>query len=291
MLRRRPRTPSLISLPAAPGNPFPAMTSTAEKIATLWPEIVLLMGAVSCLVTGLHANATARRWTPGVAAISLAVALVLSLLAGAGDQAMGFDGLTNWVRVLGYSLGLGLLAVSVGLPDRTERARRAPATAPDGGFDPALSIKGEYYAFFLLSLSGLGMVAAAGDLVWLFLALELVSLPTYVMIATARPTARAHESAIKYFFLGAMSAAVFLYGFALLYGATGFTDLEAIRLSVAGTGPTPLMLAGLALAVVGLCFKTACFPMHGYAADVYEGAPPPSPPSSRWSRRSPASSP
>ena len=74
-----------------------------------------------------------------------------------------------------------------------------------------------------------------------------------------------------------MSAAVFLYGFALLYGATGFTDLEAIRLSVAGTGPTPLMLVGLALAVVGLCFKTACFPMHGYAADVYEVRPPPSP--------------
>ena len=252
------------------------MTTTADKIATLWPEIVLLMGAVSCLVTGLHTSATARRWTPGVAAIALVVALVVTLFAGSGGHVLGFDGMTTWVRVLGYTLGLGLLGVSVGLPDRAERHAMdevATTAADESGFNPRRSVKGEYYAFFLLSLSGLGMVAAAGDLVWLFLALELVSLPTYVMIATARPTARAHESAIKYFFLGAMSAAVFLYGFALLYGATGFTDLEAIRLSVAGTGPTPLMLAGLALAIVGLCFKTACFPMHGYAADVYEGAP------------------
>ena len=250
------------------------MTSTADKIATLWPEIVLLMGAVSCLVTGLHRSSTARRWTPAVAAISLAVALVLSLALDPGGQAMGFDGLTTWVRVLGYGLGLALLGVSVGLPDRVESHAMEPALgADDTGFNPARSVKGEYYAFFLFSLSGLGMVAAAGDLVWLFLALELVSLPTYVMIATARPTARSHEAAIKYFFLGALSVAVFLYGFALLYGATGFTDLEAIRLSVVGTGPTPLMLAGLALAVVGLCYKTACFPMHGYAADVYEGAP------------------
>ncbi|BAM03708.1 NADH-quinone oxidoreductase subunit N [Phycisphaera mikurensis] len=256
------------------------MTSTADKIATLWPEIVLLMGAVSCLVTGLHASPTARRWTPGVAAISLLAALIVAVVVGSGASPMGYDGLTTWVRVLGYTLGLGLLGVSIGLPDRAERhaSGEAPAGASPaeaGGFNPGRSIKGEYYAFFLLSLSGLGMVAAAGDLVWLFLALELVSLPTYVMIATARPTAGAHESAVKYFFLGAMSAAVFLYGFALVYGATGFTDLEAIRLSVAATGPTPLMLAGLALAIVGLCFKTACFPMHGYAADVYEGAPTP----------------
>lgn len=252
------------------------MTSTVEKIATLWPEIVLLMGAVSCLVTGLHGSATARRWTPGVAALSLVAALVLTLTLPAGAQAMGFDGFTTWVRVLAYGVGLGLLGVSVGLPDRLERLATGHAAVPGAdasGFHPGKSVKGEYYAFFLLSLSGVGMVAAAGDLVWLFLALELVSLPTYVMIATARPTARAHESAVKYFFLGAMSAAVFLYGFALIYGATGFTDLEAIHGSVAANGASPLLIAGLALAVIGLCFKTACFPMHGYAADVYEGAP------------------
>ena len=250
------------------------MTSTADKIATLWPEIVLLMGAVSCLVTGLHPSATARRWTPGVAALSLVVALGVTLAVDPGGQAMGFDGLSSWVRVLGYGLGLALLGVSVGLPDRAENQAMEPALGSDpSGFNPTRSVKGEYYAFLLLSLSGLGMVAAAGDLVWLFLALELVSLPTYVMIATARPTARSHESAVKYFFLGALSVAVFLYGFALIYGATGFTDLEAIRASVVDGGTTPLMLAGLALSVVGLCFKTACFPMHGYAADVYEGAP------------------
>ncbi|MEE9403392.1 MAG: NADH-quinone oxidoreductase subunit N, partial [Algisphaera sp.] len=142
----------------------------------------------------------------------------------------------------------------------------------------SLSARGEFYAFFLLSITGVMLTAGATDLVWLFLALELTSLPTYVMIATTRDRTVAHEAAVKYFFLGAMSAALFLYGFALIYGATGFTEFGAIAATIttsSETGlahPSPLMLLGIVLAVLGLCFKVAAVPMHVYVADVYQGA-------------------
>jgi len=124
----------------------------------------------------------------------------------------------------------------------------------------------------LFSLTGVMLCAGASDLVWLFLALELTSLPTYIMVATSREKAFAQEAAVKYFFLGALSAAVFLYGFALIYGATGLTEFDQISAYVHTNGVSPLMLTGVVLAVVGVCFKIAAVPMHFYTADVYEGA-------------------
>lgn len=120
------------------------------------------------------------------------------------------------------------------------------------------------------------LIANASDLIWLFLALELASLPTYVMVAVSRGTRRAQEAAVKYFFLGALSAATFLYGFALLYGATGTLELAAMRDSLAAAAATggvpPLALVGGILAILGIAFKLAAVPMHFYAPDVYEGA-------------------
>src|SRR5213079_2274541 len=104
----------------------------------------------------------------------------------------------------------------------------------------------EFYSFFLFSLTGLMLCTTANDLVWLFLALELTSLPTYVMVAisrTGRAGSRAQEAAVKYFFLGAMGAAVFLYGFALLYGATGTTKFHDIAAAIGNTPGSPSSLA------------------------------------------------
>ncbi|MEM1097566.1 MAG: NADH-quinone oxidoreductase subunit N [Planctomycetota bacterium] len=244
-----------------------------DKITTLWPEITLLLGAISCLVTGLHPNRAARNLTPWVAALSMGVAsLLVAVVPEPGTHPLGFDGLSAYVELAVLGVGLLLLAVAAGLPDALKQHRRSEAAADRGKFEPADALKGEFYAFFLLSITGCLMTAGASDLVWLFLALELVSLPTYVMIATTRDSAMAQESAIKYFFLGAMSAALFLYGFAFIYGATGFTDFEGIRAAVSMHGVSPLMTVGLVLATLGLCFKVAAVPMHVYAADVYEGA-------------------
>ena len=106
-------------------------------------------------------------------------------------------------------------------------------------FDAMRANRGEFHAFFLLSLIGVNLVCSASDLIWLFLALELTSLPTYIMVAISRPSRRAQEAAVKYFFLGAMATALFLYGFALLYGSTGTMVLTEIQARFAEQGGSP----------------------------------------------------
>ncbi|NBV89764.1 MAG: hypothetical protein EBR88_09685, partial [Betaproteobacteria bacterium] len=106
--------------------------------------------------------------------------------------------------------------------------------------------------------------------------LELTSLPTYIMVAMSRGTRRAQEAAVKYFFLGALSTAIMVYGFAMLYGSTGSLQLTEIKSALASQGAMggidSIGLIGLLLVTLGLCFKLAAAPMHFYAPDVYEGA-------------------
>lgn len=246
-------------------NPF------LDKLATLWPEIIMLTGAVACLATGLAPQVKMRKATPWVAAGAMALAWVITLVSPVIDHPLGFGGIVPYLKCFALAMGLILLLVNIGVP---EALRQNLASESSKTFEPGNAVRGEFYFFFLLSITGVMLTAGATDLVWLFLALELTSLPTYVMIATSRDRLAAQESAIKYFFLGALSAAVFLYGFALLYGATGYTDFAQIHAAVAATegGPSSLMLLGLVLAILGLCFKIAAVPMHVYAADVYEGA-------------------
>ncbi|MEM8737865.1 MAG: NADH-quinone oxidoreductase subunit N [Planctomycetota bacterium] len=254
------------------------MSEFTDKLATLWPEMVMLLGAVCCLATGLSPWAAVRRATPWVAAGAMVSAWVVTVMLPAADHPLGFSGMVPFVKCLALAAGLILLMVNIGVPEKLRQTRGSEAAA----FDPGNSVRGEFYCFFLLSLTGVMLTAGATDLVWLFLALELTSLPTYVMIATSRDREIAQESALKYFFLGALSAAVFLYGFALIYGATGFTAFAVyddagavvggIRHAVETQGVSDLMIVGTMLAILGLCFKIAAVPMHVYAADVYQGA-------------------
>lgn len=251
-------------------------TEIIEKVAGLWPEIVMLLGATACLFIGLSKGKGPRRSTPWIAALTLALAaLVVCKKGGAGDEAAVLSGMANYIKLAVAGIGLILLMVAAGVPNRLRQTLDAEAARE---FEPGDVMTGEFYAFFLLSLTGVMLTAGAGDLVWLFLALELTSLPTYVMVATSRDRIEAQESAIKYFFLGALSAAIFLYGFALIYGATGSTEFAEIThiaqaQIAANNGNVPgLLLMGMVLAIVGVCFKIAAVPMHFYAADVYEGA-------------------
>jgi NADH-quinone oxidoreductase subunit N len=143
-------------------------------------------------------------------------------------------------------------------------------------FNALRTSAGEYHALLLLSITGVMLLCEANDLIWLFLALELVSLPTYVMVAMSRWSQVGQEAAMKYFFLGAISAALMLYGFALMYGATGtfvLSDMMAAFAEQRVDGDIALFgEIGLLLAIVGLCYKIAAAPMHLYAPDVYQGA-------------------
>jgi NADH-quinone oxidoreductase subunit N len=132
---------------------------------------------------------------------------------------------------------------------------------------------GEYYTLVLLSTSGMVVLAAANDLIVLFLGLEVMSVAVYVLTGFLRREARSTEAALKYFLLGAFATGFLLYGIAFFYGAAGSTRLDAIAAAIARDGLGPFVLLGTALVLVGLAFKVALVPFHVWTPDVYEGAP------------------
>jgi NADH-quinone oxidoreductase subunit N len=132
---------------------------------------------------------------------------------------------------------------------------------------------GEYYTLVLSSVVGMMFLTAATDLLMLFLALELMSIPVYALVALRRDSMHAGEAALKYFLIGSFASGLLLYGSALLYGTTGSLDLREIG---ARFDPTdPIALAGAALALIGLAFKIAAVPFHQWVPDTYQGAPSP----------------
>jgi NADH-quinone oxidoreductase subunit N len=130
---------------------------------------------------------------------------------------------------------------------------------------------GEYYALVLLATSGMILLVSAVDLIAVFLGIELLSIPIYVLAGFDRRKVRSNESALKYFLVGSFASAILLYGMALIYGATGATDFDAIRKSFDAS--QPLAALGLALIAVGFTFKISAVPFHQWTPDVYEGAP------------------
>ncbi len=136
--------------------------------------------------------------------------------------------------------------------------------------------RGEFYALILFAALGAMILAAAGDALTLFLGLETMSIGAYAMTAFRRASSRAAEGALKYFLLGSFAAALLVYGFALLYGATGHTDLVGIGQAAASPiTRNPLLILGAVLVLVGIAFKVSAVPFHAWTPDAYEGAPTP----------------
>ena len=135
----------------------------------------------------------------------------------------------------------------------------------------------EYLALMLFSAMGMLTMTTANDLIVVFIALEILSIPLYVLAAFDRRRLSSQEAGIKYFVLGAFSSAIFLYGIALVYGATGTTSLSGIALFLRGNVlfEQGTLVAGIALLLVGLGFKVAAVPFHMWTPDVYQGAPSP----------------
>ena len=136
---------------------------------------------------------------------------------------------------------------------------------------------GEYHALLLGSVLGMVLLAQAQNLVSLFVAIETLSIPLYILCATNLRREESLESGLKYLIVGSLGSATLLYGLAFLYGATGSTDFDAIAegIGAAGLIGDPLVLVGIALAAVGLAFKTSIAPFHQWTPDVYQGAPTP----------------
>jgi len=135
---------------------------------------------------------------------------------------------------------------------------------------------GEYLSLILLGTIGLMFLVSSWDLLMIFISLELASLALYILTAFNKRNVRSSEAALKYFLFGGMSAAFLLFGFSLLYGAAGSTNLTEIANNLAGKGLDPLLIVALVMTVIGFGFKVAAVPFHLWAPDAYEGAPTPS---------------
>lgn len=170
--------------------------------------------------------------------------------------AIALDGVALYTRVTVLVSALLVIPISYGyLQDR--RAYRLE-------FEPLL----------LLSVSGMTILGAAGDLLMVFLAIELLSFALYVLCGLARRDRRSQEASLKYFLLGAVTSAILLYGIALLYVATGTIELGVLSVSLSlVTTPEAVVFLGMALVTVGLAFKVGAVPFHFWTPDVYQGAP------------------
>ncbi len=248
------------------------MTSL-QTFALLSPEIVLVAAALVAFLGGAFAGIR-HGWLVALIGILAALSLV------GGQPGDGATVTSGGIRIDAFStfvrwavLGTGALLALVQSGDIFASAvSRGPGLHRGGTCEEA--------GTFLVMLAGLSLVGVAGDLVLLFIGLELVSIPTYVLLALKRTDARGQEAALKYFFLSLIASAVFLYGAATLYGIAGTTSLQGIATAIQSPAPvssgmaTVLLPVALGMTVVGAAFRLAAVPMHFYAPDVYEGTSP-----------------
>ncbi|MHB1539057.1 MAG: NADH-quinone oxidoreductase subunit N, partial [Solirubrobacteraceae bacterium] len=252
----------------------------------LSPLIALLGGAIVVLLAGLPRSTPLRRH--GVPLLSL---LALGAMTGLtiwqwNDQRSIVAGA---LRIDGLSLTLNILlaaggACAVLLSWRSGREHLARGSQDDvrvAELARQEGWSGELHALLLSSIAGMSLLAAAQDTIVLFLGLELLSIPLYVMCASDRSRGRRRErsleSGLKYLIVGSVGSATLLYGLALLYGATGASSFVAIgsALSSGSLSSNVLVLFGVTLCIAGFCFKTSVAPFHQWTPDVYEGAPTP----------------
>lgn len=233
----------------------------------LSPLLVVTIGALMLMVVDAFSK-NRSGFALGAAMILLAGAAAAGAVWMFGvERIEGVQTLAPWLIVDRFTLffevllclGAGIAAVLAGGYLREHRIER-----------------GEFYAILLFGTVGAMTLAAAGDAVTLFLGLETMSIGAYAMTAFRRSNPRSAEGALKYFLLGSFAAAILLYGFALIYGATGHTDLAGIGASAtAAASRGPLLVVGVVLVLVGLAFKVSAVPFHAWTPDAYEGAPTP----------------
>jgi len=230
--------------------------------------LMVLLGEVWVVPRNAGDAAEARRKASVVLVLVSSFALSLALYATAvtfvSGQASVFNPAHPMLRVDAFSSLASALVVLCALLSLWSSITYLPALRIDHG---------EYYALLLLSVVGAFAMVAAVDMLALFVGLELLSVPVYVLAGFDRRRLRSNESGLKYYLTGAFASALAVYGIALLYGATGSTGYAGIRAGFDASDP--IAMSGLALVISGFAFKIASVPFHQWAPDVYEGAPTP----------------
>jgi NADH-quinone oxidoreductase subunit N len=230
-----------------------------NQFAAAIPIIIVVLSAIAAMLAEAIRHPGERMYIAGFGLIGLIGAAVASIFLWNSD-AVSFgvvraDNFALFVNIILCIIGVLTMIFSHDVVEREE----LPA--------------GEYYALTLFAISGMMMMAAAADLLVIFLALEILSLAVYVLTGLRRASATGAEAAFKYFLLGSFSSAFFLYGIAFAFTLSGSTRLDQVATAMA-SGPSPtLAFLAAGLLAVGFCFKVSAVPFHMWTPDAYEGAP------------------
>jgi NADH-quinone oxidoreductase subunit N len=238
----------------------------AELMSALLPDIVLMVGAMGVMLfAAFGPESDKHQRNAGIASIVIllvtlgAVVYMAATNPGSGAGAIAVDRFRWTADVIFLLAALGTIALGI---EYNSRESIFPA---------------ESHALVLFATSGMMILAAARDLMIVFLGIEIMSIAIYVLAGMNRRSVRAAEGSLKYFLLGAFATGFLLYGIALIYGATGSTDLTVIgeRIVRFQLASNSMLMIGVGLLLVGFGFKVAVVPFHMWAPDVYEGAPTP----------------
>ena len=237
--------------------------------AALSPILAPAVGGLIVLLVGLLSSSLVReRVVPALALIAFAASIGCAIWrfndpASIVSGALRIDDLALILDMLFSVAGIGTVLLSL------------------GGVAPRQSGQGEYYALLLFSVMGMAVFVSAQNLVTLFIGIELLSIPLYVLCASETTNEHSLESGLKYLVIGSVGSATLAYGLALIYGSTGATDFSGIASAIAhgklgvGIAGDPMLLTGVGLSIVGFAFKASVAPFHQWTPDVYEGAPTP----------------
>jgi len=243
------------------GTPF---VSPEVDFHALGPELVLVGAIVVVLLVDLFTPESSRGIVPQVAGIGVLAAMVplLTLAVDGADRAMfgGAYAVDNFSLVL---KALFLLAGYIVILLSTNYIA-------EGDYH-----EGEYYFLLLSSMLGMTLMASARDLVSIFVALELLSIPAYMLAGWRKRDPKGNEAGVKYYLMGVFASAIMLYGMSLLYGLSGSTLLTEISATISGPETTPMLTLGVLFVLIGFAFKVSAVPFHTWAPDTYEGAPTP----------------
>lgn len=237
------------------------MSDIAVSMNAILPLLVLIGWACVLLLVDLFIPKDRKGWTALLAALGLLVTLIL-VVVRVGSPVSAFGGM---VMVDGFSSFLSILLLLSGLAGVSLAFDYLRRTGLE---------RGEYYTLLLFTISGMVLMSMSADLIMVFLSLELLSIPLYVLAGIASPRSESEEASLKYFLLGAFASGFVVYGTALVYGSTATTALQGIVNAVnTGSANMTLLSIGAALILVGLGFKVAVVPFHMWTPDVYQGAP------------------
>jgi NADH-quinone oxidoreductase subunit N len=237
------------------------LSSLSPSLLTIAPFLAVVITGMVALLVDLWLPKDKKGPVVGLSIVGLIIAAIFCGLLGGRTGITGFGGTVSgdYFAVLFQVVLLVVAALGILLSQRYVQ---------DKGIN-----YGEYYALLLFSTSGAMLMAAARELILIFIGLEILSIALYVLSGFARTEERSEEAAVKYFLLGAFSSGFFLYGIALIYGGTGTTYLPQIATAPLSHLTSTYTVAGIGLLLVGLCFKAAIVPFHSWTPDVYQGAP------------------